>query len=424
MGDDKKMAWKKLLSVFGVFFLIMAVWQIVVLELLKNGVIGTMVAMILICAATVIIFGLVFALIRTLLDVFRQLMGEGTEAGGSGGVAEKANKLAEKDGEIGQLVRTFQESITSFSQVVLGIKRATKELGEVSEDFKHIFKSMTTSLEQTEQAVTTITDNTISQADHTVDMKEKIDAISRTIDEIAENVSMLAQSAEHMKESNKAAEAIMEELVNISKESGIAIENVRQQTDLTNQSAQEIRTATEIIAGISNQTNLLALNASIEAARAGEHGRGFAVVAAEIGTLAKNSADSVAHITELITEINNLVEDAVRQAGNSAQDISGSAELIHTAVDTFDTIFKNIQETSALIGNVVDKINQVDQVATNVAAISEEQAASSDEILATSESMLQQAKNISKNSDQVEQEADNLAVSADQLADQVKQFRI
>lgn len=40
MGDDKKMAWKKLLSVFGVFFLIMAVWQIVVLELLKNGVIA------------------------------------------------------------------------------------------------------------------------------------------------------------------------------------------------------------------------------------------------------------------------------------------------------------------------------------------------------------------------------------------------
>lgn len=60
MDNTKKKAWKKLLGVFIVFFLIMAVWQIVVLELLKNGVIGTMVAMILICLATVLVFGLVF----------------------------------------------------------------------------------------------------------------------------------------------------------------------------------------------------------------------------------------------------------------------------------------------------------------------------------------------------------------------------
>lgn len=47
--------------------------------------------------------------------------------------------------------------------------------------------------------------------------------------------------------------------------------------------------------------------------------------------------------------------------------------------------------------NVVSKIGEVDEVATNVAAICEEQAASSDEILATSESMLTQAKNITRN---------------------------
>ena len=378
MGDDKKMAWKKLLSVFGVFFLIMAVWQIVVLELLKNGVIGTMVAMILICAATVIIFGLVFALIRTLLDVFRQLMGEGTEAGGSGGVAEKANKLAEKDGEIGQLVRTFQESITSFSQVVLGIKKATKELGEVSEDFKHIFKSMTTSLDQTEQAVTTITDNTISQADHTVDMKEKINAISRTIDEIAENVSMLAQSAEHMKESNKAAEAIMEELVNISKESGIAIENVRQQTDLTNQSAQEIRTATEIIAGISNQTNLLALNASIEAARAGEHGRGFAVVAEEqinqiVNTLIDNSNISV--------EITQKVSEAFVKQN----------EKIHDTEEIFRSLNEEIKNTSDAVDGISEEVSALDDhktvIESGITSLTEFAEQNADSAKVTTENM-------------------------------------
>ena len=166
------------------------------------------------------------------------------------------------------------------------------------------------------------------------------------------------------------------------------------------------------------------LNASIEAARAGEAGRGFAVVASEIGTLAKNSADSVANITELINEINKLVENAVSQAGSSACEIAGSAGLIHAAVDTFHTIFSNIQDTNELMKNVVSKIGEVDEVATNVAAICEEQAASSDEILATSESMLTQAKNITRNSEQVESASENLAVSANQLSSQIEQFQI
>ena len=118
------------------------------------------------------------------------------------------------------------------------------------------------------------------------------------------------------------------------------------------------------------ETNLLSLNASIEAARAGEAGRGFAVVASEIGTLASNSTASVEHISKLIHEVNELVADAVRQAGDSADNINESSGLIHTAIDTFDRIYDNIQQTSALIDQMVDKINQVDEVATNVAAIS------------------------------------------------------
>ena len=270
------------------------------------------------------------------------------------------------------------------------------------------------------------------------ELNATVDQLSVSVNEIAENATQLAGVAADTKSDSDMVESKMQETVAVSEKGRkdmervgealsnieVSIHNLEEAVNKVGTASGEIVQIIKLIGDIADETNLLSLNASIEAARAGEAGRGFAVVATEIGTLAKNSADSVAHITELITEINNLVEDAVRQAGNSAQDISGSAELIHTAVDTFDTIFKNIQETSALIGNVVDKINQVDQVATNVAAISEEQAASSDEILVTSESMLQQAKNISKNSDQVEQEADNLAVSADQLAEQVKQFRI
>lgn len=180
----------------------------------------------------------------------------------------------------------------------------------------------------------------------------------------------------------------------------------------------------QLIGNIAEETNLLSLNASIEAARAGEAGRGFAVVASEIGKLANNSTDSVDHISKLTEEVNSLVADAVRQTGESADDIGRSSELIHTAIDTFEKIFVNIQETSELIGNVVGKINEVDEVAANVAAISEEQAASSDEILATSENMLEQAKGIARNSANVAEESKSLTASSEELADQVKLFRI
>ena len=326
--------------------------------------------------------------------------------------------------EIAVMSQSVEKFIASMKQMISEMGNVSGKLKNQADSSKGVSGEMSSAAGIQSQSMS--------------ELNATVDQLSVSVNEIAENATQLAGVAADTKSDSDMVESKMQETVAVSEKGRkdmervgealsnieVSIHNLEEAVNKVGTASGEIVQIIKLIGDIADETNLLSLNASIEAARAGEAGRGFAVVATEIGTLAKNSADSVAHITELITEINNLVEDAVRQAGNSAQDISGSAELIHTAVDTFDTIFKNIQETSALIGNVVDKINQVDPVATNVAAISEEQAASSDEILATSESMLQQAKNISKNSDQVEQEADNLAVSADQLADQVKQFRI
>ncbi len=270
------------------------------------------------------------------------------------------------------------------------------------------------------------------------DLNATVEQLSLSVNEIAKSATSLAEFVAETKDDGNDMSDRMTKTVDISRKGkavmqdvGTAMQSIdgsvrklQHAIDEVGNVSGEITDITRVIGEIADETNLLSLNASIEAARAGEAGRGFAVVASEIAKLAQTSMESVQNIDKLVLEIQTLIGGVIAQANSSVENISDSSSLIGNAVVTFDTIFENIMAVGGLVQNMMQKVDKVEDVARNVAAISEEQAASSEEILRSSDTLVEQADGLMANSEAVARESEELTTSAEELKMQIQTFKV
>lgn len=344
--ENKAKTGRKLIMMAAAFFAPLLIVMIVIFILLNNNIIGVLPAFIIMLIVFGIVLLRIISVIRSVVIPIRAaITGISAADKANEKVNEKLQKLSSRNDETGELVRNIQNTFGGITNTISAIRTATTELEQVSEEFVKMFSQMQEVVNNTNSAVDTITGNTTVQVDKVEDIKVKTDSISRAVDNIHKNIEGLKESVDTVTECNDKAADIMKELICISEKSGHAMEEVSKETQRTNESAQEIRKVTEIIAGISNQTNLLALNASIEAARAGENGRGFAVVAEQIRALADQSRESTEHINNIV---NGLIENS---------DIS--VETVKKVTDAFEKQDAKIKDTEAIFGTLNSEINRV-----------------------------------------------------------------
>lgn len=381
---------KKLIAVLAVVLVVLVAWQVLVLTLLDKHVINTLVALILTTVVVAVMIALIALSVKYVMEPIRMAV-MGTKPAENSKMAIRAKKMAAREDDIGKMFREVQGSVGSFANVIAGIRNATQELEEVTEEFQEMFSNMTESVNETNSAVEVIAANTMSQSNHTLDMKDKIDAIGTTIDYISTNIASLTQSVQILSEYNDSVDEIMQELMNINEKNGESIENVRQQTELTNSSAQQIRKAAEIIAGISSQTNLLALNASIEAARAGEHGSGFAVVAEEIRVLADQSKESTEQINHVVNELLSNSEISVATTQEVAEAFAVQSEKVNETVSIFKSLHSEIKKVRGSIEGINEEVGDLEThknvIESGIDALSASSEENSDSAQLTTENL-------------------------------------
>ncbi len=326
--------------------------------------------------------------------------------------------------EMSLMAKNMQIFLKTMRDVLGTVSRVAAEMDSQARSSQHV--------------AATLYDSASGQAESMEQMRLTLEELADSINVIADNATTLAQVVAETNEAGSHALQNMENTIssvtdgqNSMSHVTECMQNVTQSMSQLEQSISNVGSAavkideiTTAIRDIAEETNLLSLNASIEAARAGEAGSGFAVVATQIKKLAETSASAANEISVLISTVVHQIEQTVSCSQQSMQQIKTSSDAVDSATAQFNKIYESIKQTDDIVHNIIDQIYHVNDVSTNMAAITQEQSASATEIEATAANIQELSNTVSKNSADVKQDSKSLALTADALKNHMNKFII
>ena len=155
-----------------------------------------------------------------------------------------------------------------------------------------------------------------------------------------------------------------------------------------NAASSKIADIIGVIDEIAFQTNLLALNAAVEAARAGDQGRGFAVVAAEVRNLASRSAGAA-------KEIKTLIHDSVTRVTEGSKLVDESGAMLSEIVIAVKKVTDVVAEIATASHEQATGIEEVNRAVVSMDEVTQQNAALVEQAAAGAEALTQQAAALS-----------------------------
>ncbi|WP_372760786.1 methyl-accepting chemotaxis protein [Pseudoalteromonas sp.] len=358
-----------------------------------HSTLTTLVLMALLCMALAVA-GALFAANNMLKPVQRMVQSLDNIARGEGDLTRRL-EVDSKD-EIGQLAESFNMFVSKLHGIITSVVDVTHDVKSASADIN---------------TQTLVIEDKLLKHNHETDLVvTAITEMSATSHEVAQNTTQVAVSTQAAtQEVAKAQECVdisLSEVSNLMGEINMAAEQV----DSLSEQSKKINSVLSVIGGIAEQTNLLALNAAIEAARAGEQGRGFAVVADEVRSLASRTQVSTLEISEMLSELHNLVTAAVNAMQASQQSCNRSVESSRAISDS--------------LGAVTTSVTTINDMSTQIATAATEQSSVTEEINRNVFAIQEIVNDLTESSKTTSSVGLHLAGRGENLGQLVGQFKI
>jgi len=298
--------------------------------------------------------------------------------------------------EIGQLGEAFNTFVSKLHGIIANVVDVTHDVKTASSDIN---------------TQTQLIEGKLLNHNHETDLvATAITEMSATSHEVAQNTTQVAVSTQAATQDvARAQECVDISLSEVSKLMG-EINIAAKQVDSLSDQSKKINSVLSVIGGIAEQTNLLALNAAIEAARAGEQGRGFAVVADEVRSLASRTQVSTLEISEMLSELHNLVTAAVDAMQASQHSCNRSVE--------------SSRAISESLGAVTSSVTSINDMSTQIATAAMEQSSVSEEINRNVFAIQEIVNELTISSKTTSTVSEHLAGRGESLGNLVGQFKI
>lgn len=315
------------------------------------------------------------------------------------------------------MVRKIREMLAKVQETSQEVTESARALLSISEDNNSKSILLTNNIQEVSSGIK-------SQEQATIDSARAMSDMATVIQTIASSAANVSDEAYAMEQKSIEGNEIVQQ---VATQMGLITQSVSSTSNairkLENRS-REIGDILGIITGISSQTNLLALNAAIEAARVGEHGKGFAVVAGEVRKLAEQSERSANQISELITEIQTEILNAVESMKQGKGDVEKGIAVAEQSGILFEEILNATKK-------VADQIQEVSSATEEISAGTEEITATSEELTITAQKTAATSDKITKTIQEqqtsmkgVVDASTKMTTLSEELQELVKQFNV